>query len=240
MQVTKAIVLRTVRYSDSHIVVSLFTECYGMISALVRVAHGGKKGGRSALWQLMGLVELNIAYRPYADFQKIGDVFMTSPWKDLPYNPFKASVSMFLADFLYHSLRCEGENRALFSFLEKSLLWFDETEKGMSDFHLLFMIKTTRFLGILPTTDGYKPGMLYDLKSACYVSQIPPHGQYVEADAATLIPMLLTIDYSNIHLLKMKRNERRHMLDVLLQYYRLHVPGFGELQSLGVLRELFS
>lgn len=240
MQTTKAIVLRTIRYSDSHIVVSLFTEYYGMVSALVRVAHGGKRGGRSALWQLMSLVELNVYYRPAADFQKIGDVFMSTPWKDLPYNPFKASVSIFLAEFLYHSLRGEGENRVLFSFLENSLLWFDETEKGMVDFHLLLMIRMTRFLGIWPGTDGYRPGMLYDLKSACYVSRIPPHGQYVDADAATLIPMLLRIDYSNMHLLRMTRNERRHMLDVLLQYYRLHVPGFGELQSLDVLRELFA
>ena len=240
MQTTKAIVLRTIRYSDSHIVVSLFTEYYGMVSALVRVAHGGKRGGRSALWQLMSLVELNVYYRPAADFQKIGDVFMSTPWKDLPYNPFKASVSIFLAEFLYHSLRGEGENRVLFSFLENSLLWFDETEKGMVDFHLLLMIRMTRFLGIWPGTGGYRPGMLYDLKSACYVSRIPPHGQYVDADAATLIPMLLRTDYSNMHLLRMTRNERRHMLDVLLQYYRLHVPGFGELQSLDVLRELFA
>lgn len=232
--------MRTIRYSDSRIVVSMFTEHYGMISALVRVAHGGKKGGRSALWQLLNMVEVNVDYRPSADLQKVGEVLISSPWKDLPYHPFKASISMFLADFLYHSLRGEGENRALFSFLENSLVWLDESERGIVDFHLLLMLRMTRFLGIWPGTEGCGPGMLYDLKGACYVSQIPSHGQYVQAGEASLLPLLLRADYSTMHLLKMSRDERRHMLDVLLRYYQLHVPGFGDLQSLDVLRELFS
>lgn len=240
MQKTKAIVLRTVRYTDNRIIVSLFSEHYGMISTIVHIAHGGKRGGRSALWQLLNIVELNVDFRSSSELQKVGEVQISTSWKDLPYHPFKVSISMFLADFLYHSLRGEGENRALFSFLENSLQWLDESEKGISDFHLLLMIRMTRFLGIWPGTEGCGSGKLYDLKNACYVSQIPPHGQYVEADEASLLPLLLRLDYSTMHLLRMSTNNRRHMLDVLLRYYQLHVPGFGELQSLDVLREIFS
>jgi DNA repair protein RecO (recombination protein O) len=240
MQITKAIVLRTIRYSDSRLVVSLYTEHYGMVSAMVRFSRGAKGRSNGALWQLLNVLEIGINYSANAAMQKIGDCSISVPWTDLPYNPMKASVAMFLSDMLYHSLRGEGENRELFCFLENALCWFDEAEHGIPDFHVILMAKLTRFLGIWPGTDGYEPGMLYDLNDACYVRQIPSHGQYVEADEASLLASLFMTDFSTIHILKMSRNERRHMLDILLRYYQIHVPGFGELQSLDVLRELFS
>lgn len=240
MQTTKAIVLRTVRYSDSRIVVSLFTELYGMISAVVRVAHGVKKGGRTALWQLMNIVEVNVDYRESSDLQKVGEVFISAPWKDLPYNPYKASICMFLSEFLYHCLREEGENRKLFSFLENSLIWFDEADQGISFFHLILMLRITRFLGIWPRMDDYKPGCFFDLRGACFVQQAPTHGQYIEPVESALLSSILNLDYSAMSMVRMSRNERRHMLDMLLRYYQIHVPGLGELQSLDVLRELFS
>lgn len=240
MQKTKALVLRTVRYSDSRIIVSLFTEQHGMVSTIVRVQHGTGKGARTALWQLLNFVEVNVAYRQASDFQKVTEPIIYNPWKELPYHPLKAGVSMFLADFLYHSIRNEGANQLLFDFLEKALTWFDETENGIADFHLLLMAKMTRFLGIWPSTDGYVQGAVYDLKGACFVTQLPGHGQYLESSDAALFSRLFEADFSSVCLLGISRNERRHMLDVLLRYYQIHVPGFGELQSVDVLRELFS
>lgn len=240
MQITKAIVLRTIRYTDSRLIVSLYTEHYGMVSAMVRISRSSKGRGNGALWQLLNVLEISIAYSAEAEFQKIGESSICRTWTDLPYNPMKASVAMFLADMLYHSLRGEGENRELFCFLENSLCWFDEATEGLSYFHLFLMIRMTRFLGIMPSTDGAGQGMVYDLKNACYCPLIPEHGQYVEPKEAELIPVLLDMDYSNMHLLALSNSERRHMLDILLQYYRIHVPAFGKLQSLDVLRELFS
>lgn len=240
MQTTRALVLRTVRYTDSRIIVSLFTEHYGMISAAVRISRGVNSGRRCALWQILNVVEVNVDYRASVELQKLGDVSIPSPWHELPYHPYKASISMFLGEFLYHSLKNEGENRALFSFLENSLRWLDSAEGGFSNFHLFLMIRMTRFIGILPSMEGSARDKVYDLRGACFSSVLPPHGQYVDANEAALIPVLLEMNYSQMHRLRLSRNERWHMLDVLLKYYRLHMPGFGELQSLDILCEIFS
>lgn len=240
MQSTRGIVLRTIRYSDNRIIVSLFTEHYGMISAMVRVSHGGRSGGRSALWQVMNIVDMVIDYRPTRDLQKISEVSIGVPWADLPYHPFKASISMFLGDFLYHSLKGEGENGSLFSFLFTSLQWLDGAEGNFSNFHLLLMIRMTRFLGIWPGMSGYSRGCVYDMKGASFSTKLPAHGQYVDAVDAMWIPILLRMEYSQMHHLRMSRNERWHMLETILAYYRLHVPGFSELQSIDILKELFA
>lgn len=240
MQATRGIVLRTLRYSDNRIIVSIFTEHFGMVSAIVRLSHGSKSGGRCALWQVMNVVEMNIDYRPSKDLQKINEVSISMTWKDLPYHPFKASISMFLGDFLYHAIGREGENSLLFSFLVTSLQWLDEAEGNFANFHLLLMLRLTRFLGIWPGLEGYAKGKVYDMKGACFTSSLPAHGQFLEVKDAMWIPLLLRLDYSQMQRLRMTRNERWHMLEVILQYYRLHVPAFGELQSIDILHELFS
>ena len=47
------------------------------------------------------------------------------------------------------------------------------------------------------------------------------------------------MNYDNMHLYKFSRGQRRRCLEVINDYYRLHLPGFGELKSLDVFRELF-
>ncbi len=192
------------------------------------------------MWQLLNVVDVTLDYRPSREIQTIGEAYISCPWQSMPYHPMKATVSMFLADFLFHSLRGEGENAQLFAFLENSLLWFDSADEGVVDFHLQLMLRLTRFLGILPSVDGYARNMLYDLKSACYASSVPAHGQYLVAAEARWIPVLLKLDYGRMHKLRLTTVARRHMMEVLLKYYRLHVPSFGELQTLDILREMFS
>ena len=211
-----------------------------MMSAAVSCKRGRKAGCPAALMQVLGQVELTVDYRPSSDLQKVSNISAAATWTDMPYSPIKASMSIFLADFLYHCLKGEGENAVLFSFLDNSLRWFDEAVGGYANFHLILMLRLTRFLGIWPTLEGWAPGKFYDLKGACYSSRLPDHGQYLCADDARWVPLLLHTDYGTMHRLRLTRDKRWHMLDILLQYYRLHVPAFGELQSLDVLRELFA
>ncbi len=240
MYMTRALVLRTIHYSDSRMVVSLFTESHGMVACMVRVSRGRKGGGRSALWQVLNLVDVALDYRPAREVQTVGEASISCPWQTLPYHPVKAAISMFLGEFLFHAIRGEGENGALFAFLENSLRWFDEADEGIADFHLQLMLRLTRFLGILPGVDGYDRSKVYDLKSACYASLMPGHGQYLMPEEARLIPMLLRMDYGRMRKLRMTTAGRRRMLEVLIQYYGLHVPAFGEMHSLEILREVFS
>ncbi len=216
----------------------MFTEGHGMVTCMVRVSHGRRGGGRTALWQILSLVDVNLDYRPTREMQTVGEAVIAEPWQSIPYHPMKAAIAMFLGDFLYHSLRSEGENAALFAFLENSLHWLDATERGIADFHVQLMLRLTRFLGILPSAEERGRNMVYDLRGAGYVTLVPEHGQYLIYKEARWIPLLLAADYGRMP--RMTTPQRRRLMEVILMYYRLHLPGFGELESLDVLREIFS
>ena len=49
----------------------------------------------------------------------------------------------------------ESANKELFFFLEKSLIWLDNNDK-ISNFHILFILKLLKYLGIKPHLNSSK------------------------------------------------------------------------------------
>jgi len=104
----------------------------------------------------------------------------------------------------------------------------------------VFLMRLSRFLGFWPNAQDYEPGKVFDLKDATMVGVLPSHGQYLNAEESAFLPRLLRMDYATMHLFRFNREQRARVLDVLVDYYRLHIPEFPELKSLDVLRTVFS
>ena len=49
----------------------------------------------------------------------------------------------------------------------------------------------------------------------------------------------MRMNYESMHLFRMSHDDRNRIIDVIVHYYRLHVPNFPELQSLAVVRDLW-
>lgn len=245
---TQSIVLNALRYSDSQLIVGLYTRELGFIKCVVRQHRAGRPLQRSAIWQVLNTVELDIYFRQGRELQYPTDARVLFPWESIPYNPVKVTVAMFLGDMLSQALCGEGRNAALFDFLINSLRWLDVAEDGYASFHIVLLIRMTQFLGFWPNVDsGAFPcidstdtgGLFFDLLNGCYCCAIPAHGQYVGGRGVRLLRLLMCMNYSQMYRVRFSGNERWHILEIIISYYRLHVPGFGHLRSLDVLRELY-
>jgi hypothetical protein len=90
-----------------------------------------------------------------------------------------------------------------------------------------------------PNLVNYHQGDFFDLENGCFVSTQPIHGQFVHGQQAKHILTLMRMNYATMHLFKMNRVERNEILDMLLKYYSIHIPGSADLKSLPILKELF-
>ena len=70
--------------------------------------------------------------------------------------------------------------------------------------------------------------------------KLPMHSQYLNAEESAFLPFLLRMDYASMHLFRFNRQQRARVLDLLIEYYRMHIPEFPEMKSLDVLRTVFS
>ena len=198
------------------------------------------------MWQVLSVVDLVVDWRVGRDIQSVSEARLSFAWESMTFHPVKVVVVLFLGEFLSHALKEEGVNEPLYAFLLNSLRWYDEAAEGFASFHLVLLMRLTRFLGFWPNVVGGAKSVVsegevfFDLINGCFVSSVPTHGQYLGGEVARLIPVLLGMDYMQMHRVRLSRTERRHMLDVIVCYYRVHVPAFGVIRGLDVLGEVFA
>ena len=240
LQKTIGIVLHTLKYNDTSNIIEMYTELSGRASFLVSVPRSRKSAVKSVLFQPMSIIEFEADFRPNSTLYRIKEAKSYYPFSSVPYDPYKSAIALFLAEFLCRAIREEAENRPLFAYLLHSVTWLDESDEGFANFHLVFLMRFSRFLGLYPNLDDYQEGDYFDMLNAGFVSTRPQlHSSFIEPDESKRLIALMRMNYETMHLFTMNRAERARCLVILNEYYRLHLPDFPVLKSLSVLQELF-
>ena len=239
----RGIVLRIVKYGDTSMIVDLFTEGRGRQSFMASTARVKRNVRSKSFWQPLSMVEFSAEMRPVGGMPRPADVRTYYNYTDLPFSPVKFTLALFLAEFLSAALREEKENQPLYRYIESSLQWLDlaDDPAALANFHLAFLMHLSRFIGIYPNLEVNPNSQPYfDLLAGSYCDRQPPHAHFLQRQEAQALPVLFRMDYPTLHLFRLSRRERQRILQVLNEYYRLHVPGFPELKSLEVLQEFYS
>lgn len=239
LQKYQGVVLHTLKYNDRSNIACIYTGEGGRMSFLFPAQRSRKSMVRSVLFQPLSLVEFEAEVRPRASVHPIREAKAWMVFQSLPYDPYKSAIALFLAEFLYRALKEEGASASLFSYLVYSIQWLDACEKSFANFHLVFLMRLSRFLGLYPNMEDYAEGCCFDLLNACFVTEPPSHGMFVVPAEASRICNLMRMNYDTMYLFGMNRIQRNRCLDIIHEYYRLHLPDFPELKSFRVLQELF-
>lgn len=231
---TEGIVLRKVAYSSSSAIVTIYTERFGQCPFMVRGL--GRKGGRSAALEPLSRVEIDCTYREKNQVQSLSGISL-KPDAQLLRHPMKGAISMFLAEMLFKSLREESPDPDLFGYLDSSIDLFEKDDFS-PNFHLLFLMKLTKFFGFFPSGKWSSKFPLFDLLNGSFTSDENASLHMLNsAEAAAFFDLTI----SNFGMkLKFNNAQRRVVLKNLVEYYQIHLEGLGEIKSLPVLIEIFS
>lgn len=237
---TEAIVLHLVKVGESKMVVDLFTREAGRLPFVMTLSKSGKGRMKKQYFQSMTLLEVECDVRPNVRFQRLTDVRLLVPFASLPFAADKLAISLFVGEFLCHALRSEQRNVPLFDYVKDSLMWLDAAARDYANFHLTFLMRMSRFLGFFPNLEGYAEGCVFDLRNGCFSPWVPTHRDYLAAPDARVMLQLMRMDFATMRFFRLSHVERNRITEVLLRYYRIHLPDFPELKSLPVLQELFA
>ena len=238
LEKTRGIVLHTLRYGDDSMIVDVLTETRGTMAFLVRIPKSRKSAVKIPLLRPLNIVHLDMDVRQNRALQRIRDVHVMEPYESIPYEPMKEMVALFLGEVLYYALKHEDRNERLFQFLLYSLHWFDAASTDYVNFHLTLLIKLTRYLGFWPNCEGRGQQQFFDLIEAEFTPYRPLHGQCLSVEESEWVPRFLRMNYASMRRFKMSRQQRNYALDVICNYYRLHIPEFPAVKSLDVLKEV--
>ena len=236
---TEAIVLRSLKYGESRLIIDLLTMSDGVVTVAVNMPKTQRGKLKRQLFQPLTLLSIELDHRQNRDLQHLRDARLSVPFSSLATEPAKLGIALFLAEFLFFCLRGEEASEAMFQYVRNSILWLDGSSHGYANFHLVFMMRLSRFIGFMPNVDDYREGDYFDMRNACFVHSSPVHPDVLSPDDASHVITILRMNYETMHLFRLSRSERNRIVDIIITYYRLHVPSFPEMRSLSVVRELW-
>lgn len=217
----------------------MFTRRWGRLSFAVQLPHSPHAKLKKQYFQPLTLLYIEADVRPQQQLQRISEVSLLTPLPSLLSDPSKLAIGLFVCEFLYHALRDEQQNEALFDYVHNSIEWLDGRKTDFANFHLVFLMHLSRFLGFYPNLDNYREGDYFDLRAAEFCSLAPVHRDFLMPQEASRIHLMMRMDFYSMHLFRLSRADRNRIVELIIQYYRLHIPQFPELRSLSVLQELF-
>lgn len=241
---TKGIVLRTVKYGETSLIVSIFTELFGIQTYLVNgVRMTTKKGtGKANLFQPAALLDLVVYHQDHKQLQRIKEFHWDHLYEGIFSDVNKNAVALFMIEVLGNCLKQPEGNAPLYHFTEDCLLALDSSEPAVrANLSLFFALHLTYFLGVLPRVSEGEAPLCFDLVDSVISAKTPVHAQVVNGKQAELCSELLKVRQpAELAAIPMNQEMRRQLLQTLEQYYLLHIQGFTPLKTLPVLRTLMS
>lgn len=235
---TSAIVIHSLRYGESDLIVSLLTKTSGLHSYLLKGVLKSKRGKiRSSLFQPLSLLEIEANHRNKGNLERIKEARILKPYQSLHTDFVKTSLVFFLSEVLKNTIHEEEANEELFHYLETTFLWLDSHD-NISNFHISFLIKLTQYLGFYPDVSDISLSV-FNMQEGCFQKNVS--NIYCKDDESVLVfKNFLGTTFEGSMNIKMSRTVRNDILSMLLVYFELHLHGFKKPKSLTILNEIFS
>jgi DNA repair protein RecO (recombination protein O) len=170
----------------------------------------------------------------------VKEVSLAQPYNTIPFDIRKSSVALFINELVYKAIREEEANPELFEFLWQTCLQLDHAEESVSWFHIRFALQLMQYLGIFPQ-DNYAAGIpVFNLREGLFQTSIPGHPQYLDPEKSLQFHNLLATLNLEPGTLNLKPETRHQLLETILLYYQLHLPGFRGVQSHHILHDVLA
>lgn len=240
---TKGLVLRAVKYGETSLIVTAFTELFGLQTYLVNGARTAKKSGvKAMLLQPASLLDMEVYHQEQKNMHRIKECSWSYLYKNIFTDVLKNSIALYMVELLTKCLKQPEENAELYYFCEDSLQQLDEAPPAVvANFALFYTLQLSHFFGFRiqePSPADLRAANLFlDLMEGNFIPGPPSHPHYLAGEDAMITAQLLqTRQPAELSELKLHHQKRRQLIASYLDYYSLHLQDFGTLKSLAVMQ----
>lgn len=238
---TKGIVLRTIKYGETSVVVTIFTELFGVQTYLVNGVRTAKKSSAKANhFQPAAILDMIVYHNDLQSMQRIKEFKWDYLFDRVLSDVIKNSIALYMVELLQKCLPQPEQNTPLFYFCEDVLIQLDKANKAVTaNFALYFSLQLTHFFGFKMNDDFNEQQNILDLQEGSFVRTHPAHPNFIEGELAMITSQLLKVMQPfELEDVKLHHDKRRLLLQHYQDYYALHIANFGKMKTLMILHEV--
>jgi DNA repair protein RecO (recombination protein O) len=241
---TKGIILRTVKYGETSIITTVYTELFGVQTYMVKGIRQSSKTsqGKTGYFQPASILEMEVFYNELKQLQFIKEYQWSYLYERVFFDVVRNAVALFVIELLQHSLKQPEVNPELFYLVEDTLKEIDKgNDSFVANLPLYFILHLGGELGFQIQGNYSESTAVLDLKEGFFVKEIPFHPYYLSGNEAKITSQIIAIsNYQELENICLNRSMRQQLLEAYQLYMTLHISDFGKMRSLGVLQEILS
>lgn len=236
---TRGIVLHYIKYSETSVIVTIYTERFGRQSYIINGVRSKKAKIKANILQPLFLLDMEVYHKPKRDLQRVKEAQNAVVFSSLPYDIRKSTLAIFIAEIIYRAIQEQEPNAELFEYMYNSVQMLDLKESGLSIFHIYFLIHLSKYLGFFPNNNYSEEKCYFDLKAGAFMQIKPFHTLFLDKEQSLIFSQLMDFSADQHASIKISYKEMTELLEKIIEYYRLHNTGISEIKSMSVLKEVF-
>lgn len=234
---TPAIVLSTLKYSESDIIARLYTKELGTQSFILKGIRKSRKGKlRISYFQPLTQLEIQTEHKGKGSLEYIKDARVIFPYDRVHIDIVKSSITMFFSEVLTQLLTEQQADEDLFEYLSSVLQYLDQSDQ-VANFSIKMLLDMTRFLGFQPDQSTMHFTYFNMLNGNFDENGLQPH-HLTDVESGQL-KVFIGTKFDEINEIKMNREDRNSLLNLVIEYFQIHLQTFKKPNSLSILKQLF-
>ncbi len=239
---TKGVVLRTLKYGDTSIITSIYTELFGIQQYIVKGVRQSTKtsSGKASYFQPSAILELEVYHNELKQMQFIKEYRWSYLYEQVLFDVVKNTVAAYIIELMQLSLEEPEANPDLYYLIEETLMQLDKSSGTLTgNLPLYFTLHLAGQLGFMLQGTYSAQTPVLDLQEGMFVQDEPTHPYYIEGNHAMITSQILQLtDYKALENIQLNQVMRRQLLESYQLYLSLHISGFGKMKSYAILQEI--
>ena len=235
---TEGIILKTTRFSETSIIIKIFTKKFGLLSFITPGVRSARNKVKGNILQPLNILDLEIYLKEQRNLNRIREYSANYIYKNLHSDFIRQSVALFCIELISKCIREHEVNEQLYNYLSLFLIELDQQDQQTENKPLFFLLETASILGFEPSLQNISNAAYFNLESGRFEDTFSSAQQSLNAHETEIFKKILAVYYDKSEL-KLNHAERKMLLDKMLLYFRWHIDDFPELRSPAILREIF-
>ena len=218
---TNGIVLNYIKYKETSIISKIYTKKFGLKSYLINGVRTKKGKFNISSFQPLSLLELVVYENKSSEIGRIKELKFDKIYFTNHHVQKKISICLFISEVLLKLITFQVPDKNQFNFVRNSLIELDKIEDNYENFHIIFLIKFSKYLG-------------FEISNISDFSNIKFENELV----ISFLSEIIISEYSSN--IKSTSSVRNKALEIIIVYFREKTELNINFNSNRILKNIFN
>jgi DNA repair protein RecO (recombination protein O) len=235
---SQGIVIKAGKYSESSLIVKIYTRAHGMLSFLVPGVYSKKSSNKASFFLVLQCLDMNYYFMENRNLQKIREIKCDPVLRNIHFDIARSISATMISELIHTCIKEEEANPALFDYLRDTILLLDN-KAPFREFLPAFLIHFSRFLGFYPGNRYSEKTSCFDMEAGVFCSCSGNYQHYIYPPESVLLSLLMDTEPASPVFPVQDKKTVQTLFAKLINYYKIHITSFKGLKSFEIFKSVF-